>query len=102
MTNEQRFKLRSILIIAALLRVTLDLDQDDLYVITTNDDEPLKVITTSKGVDVLSGLTVLPKMYTKKEMSKEIQAHRFPMHSLKGIPLSSYKEIYQSHLLDSI
>ena len=102
MTKEQQLKLRSILSIDALLRVTLDWDQEDVWVIITTNTETKKVLATKMGTDYLSNYTVLPKMHTEEEMKEEIDNFRFPMYSLRGITLKEYKEIYQTELLNSI
>ena len=102
MTKEQQFKLRSILSIAALLRVTLDWDQEDVWVIITTNTDIKKVLITKNGTDYLGNYTILPKMHTKEEMEEEINNFRFPMHGLRGITLKEYKEIYQIELLNAI
>ena len=102
MTKEQQFKLRSILSIAALLRVTLDWDQEDVWVIITTNTDTKKVLITKNGTDYLGNYTILPKLHTKKMMEEEINNFRFPMYSLRGITLKEFKEIYQIELLNAI
>lgn len=99
MTKEQQFKLRSILSIAALLRVTLDWeDSDDTYIILRKlNNQELEVL---KNPHNWGGLTVLPKFHTREEAEIEInQENRYHIY---GITLTEYKEMYQISLLNSI
>ena len=98
MTKEQQFKLRSILSIAALLRITLDWeDSDDTYIILRKlNNQELEVLNPYNW----GGLTVLPKFHTKEEAEIEIsQENRYHIY---GITLTEYKEMYQIKLLNSI
>ena len=99
MTKEQQFKLRSILSIAALLRITLDWeDYQNTYVIVRKPHDLLMEVLNTSGQ--WGGLTVLPLLLNKEEMEKETSKHH--RGSVFGITIQDYKELCQIKLINSI